>query len=211
MEDILDVYEIPYNPQRPVVCMDEKPYQLLGEAKMPLPMRKGSDQKIDSEYVREGTCSIFVFNEPLGGTRHLKVRIQRTAKDWAEEIKYLVDVSYPDVEKIILIMDNLNTHKLASLYKAFSPIEARRIARRLEIHNTPKHGSWLNMAEIELNVMTRQCLNRRIDNLEKLRSELSSWEKERNSNSAKINWHFTNNQAREKLISLYPKTIIANS
>lgn len=211
MEDILDIYELPYDPQRPVVCMDEKPYQLLGESRNPLPMRKGNNQKIDSEYVREGTCSIFVFTEPLGGVRHLSVRNQRTAKDWAEEAKYLVDVCYPEVEKIILVMDNLNTHKLSSLYKAFSPAEARRIAKRLEIHNTPKHGSWLNVAEIELNVMTRQCLKRRIDHIEKLRSELSSWEKERNVNTAKINWHFTNNEARVKLISLYPKTIFANS
>ena len=141
----------------------------------------------------------------------MSVRTRRTAKDWAEEVKYLVDVSYPDVEKIILVMDNLNTHKLSSLYKAFSPLEARRIAKRLEIHNTPKHGSWLNMAEIELNVMTRQCLTRRIDSLDKLRAELSTWEKKRNANTAKINWHFTNNQAREKLISLYPKTILADS
>ena len=191
--------------------MDEKPYQLLGEAREPLPIREGSNQKIDSEYVREGTCSIFVFTEPLGGVRHVSVRTQRTAKDWAEEIKYLVDVGYPDVEKIILVMDNLNTHKLSSLYKAFLPVEARRIAKRLEIHHTPKHGSWLNIAEIELNVMTRQCLKRRVDHLEKLRSELSAWEIERNSNIAKINWHFTNNQAREKLISLYPKIILANS
>lgn len=201
---------MPYDPQRPVVCMDEKPYQLLGEAREPLPMCKGSNQKIDSEYVREGTCSIFVFTEPLGGARHLNVRTQRTAKDWAEEVKYLVDVSYPDVEKIILVMDNLNTHKLSSLYKTFLPKEARRIAKHLEIHNTPKHGSWLNMAEIELNVMTRQCLTRRIDNLEKLRSELTAWEKERNIHTAKIRWHFTNNHAREKLISLYPKTIITS-
>ena len=211
MEDILDVYELPYNPLRPVVCMDEKPYQLLGESREPLPMRKGSNQKIDSEYVREGTCSIFVFTEPLGGVRHLNVRNQRTAIDWAEEIKYLTDISYPNAEKIILILDNLNTHKISSLYKAFPPEEARRIAKRLEIHYTPKHGSWLDIAEIELNVMTRQCLKRRIDNLVKLRSELSLWERERNSNSAKINWHFTNNQARVKLISLYPKTILTNS
>ncbi len=211
MEDILDVYERSYDPLNPVVCMDEKPYQLLGELKEPLTMRKGSNQKIDSEYVREGTCSIFVFTEPLGGVRHLSVRAQRTAIDWAEEIKYLVDVSYPDVEKIILVMDNLNTHNISSLYKAFSPQEARRIAKRLEIHRTPKHGSWLNMAEIELNVMTRQCLKRRIDNIGKLRSELFTWEKERNVNTAKISWHFTNNEARVKLISLYPKTIIAKS
>jgi len=211
MEDVLDVYEMPYNPLIPVVCMDEKPYQLLGESREPLPMRKGSTRKIDSEYVREGTCSIFVFTEPLGGVRHLSVRTQRTAIDWAEEVKYLVDVSYPDVEKIILVMDNLNTHKISSLYKTFPPKEARRIAKRLEIHSTPKHGSWLNIAEIELNVMTRQCLTRRINNLDNLRSELSIWEKERNVNTAKINWHFTNNQAREKLISLYPKTILTDS
>ena len=211
MEDVLDTYELPYNTLRPVVCMDEKPYQLLGESKEPLPMRKGDNQKIDYEYVREGTCSIFVFTEPLGGVRHLNARTQRTAKDWAEEVKYLVDVSYSDVEKIILVMDNLNTHKLSSLYKAFPPKEARRIAKRLEIHYTPKHGSWLNMAEIELNVMTRQCLSRRIDNLEKLRSELSTWEKDRNINTAKISWHFTNNQARVKLISLYPKTILTET
>ncbi len=191
--------------------MDEKPYQLLGEAREPLPIRQGNNQKIDSEYVREGTCSIFVFTEPLGGVRHVSVRTQRTAKDWAEEIKYLVDVGYPDVEKIILVMDNLNTHKLSSLYKAFSPEEARRIAKRLELHYTPKHGSWLNIAEIELNVMTRQCLKRRVDQIETLRSELSAWEIERNTNIAKINWHFTNNQAREKLISLYPKLIPANA
>ena len=210
MEDVLDVYEMPFNPLRPVVCMDEKPYQLLGEAREPLPMRIGSNQKIDSEYVREGTCSIFVFTEPLGGVRHLNVRNQRTSIDWAEEIKYLADVSYPDAEKIVLVLDNLNTHKISSLYKAFPPEEARRIAKRLEVHYTPKHGSWLNIAEIELNVMTRQCLKRRIDNLDKLRVELSSWENERNTNSSKINWHFTNNQARTKLSSLYPKTILKN-
>lgn len=206
MEDILDVYEMPYNSLRPVICMDEKPYQLLGESREPLPMRKGSNQKIDSEYVREGTCSIFVFTEPLGGVRHLSVREQRTAIDWAEEIKYLSDISYPDAEKIILVLDNLNTHKISSLYKSFSPEEARRIAKRIEVHYTPKHGSWLNVAEIELNVMTRQCLRRRVNNIDNLRSELSSWENERNSNSAKINWQFTNKSARTKLISLYPKT-----
>ncbi|MDR1136617.1 MAG: IS630 family transposase, partial [Clostridiales Family XIII bacterium] len=159
---VLDVYEMPYDPARPVVCMNEKPYQLLGEAREPLPMRPGSNLKTDSEYVREGTCSIFAFTEPLGGNRHVSVREHRTAIDWAEEVKNLTDVCYPDVEKIILVMDNLNTHVIASLYKAFPPEEARRIARRLETHYTPKHGSWLNMCEIELNVMTRQCLSRRI-------------------------------------------------
>ncbi len=205
MEDILDIYELPYNPLQPVVCMDEKPYQLLGEAWEPLPIRKGSNQKIDSEYVRKGTCSIFVFTEPLSGIRHLNVRERRTAIDWAEEIKYLADVRYPDIEKITLVMDNLNTHKISSLYKAFPAAEARRLTKRLDEHYTPKHGSWLNIAEIELNVMTRQYLKRRIDDIAKLRSELSSWEVERNNKISTINWQFTNNDARIKLVSLYPK------
>lgn len=162
MEDILDIYEMPYDPAVPVVCMDEKPYQLLREKREPLPMRLGDTQKVDSEYVRNGTCSIFVFVELLGGVRHVSVRKHRTAIDWAEEIKYLVDVSYPDRNKIILVMDNLNAHALSSLYKEFPAPEARRIAKRLDIHYTPKHGSWLDIAEIKLNVMTRQCLSRRI-------------------------------------------------
>ena len=204
MEDVLDVYELPYNPERPVVCMDEKPYQLLGDARKPLPMRPGDNQKTDSEYVRNGTCSIFAFVEPLGGTHHVSVREQRTAFDWAMEIKYLSDEMFPDAKKIILVMDNLNTHKAASLYKAFPPSEARRIIKRLEIHYTPKHGSWLDIAEIELNVMTRQCLSRRISTLDKLKCELSAWEMERNRDTAKIQWHFQTGDAREKLISLYP-------
>ena len=205
MEDILDVYERPYDPRTPVVCMDEKPYQLLGEVREPLPMRSGDIQKIDSEYTRNGTVSIFVFVEPLGGVRHVSVREHRTAIDWAEEIKYLVEVSYPDSEKIVLVMDNLNTHALASLYKAFPASEARRIARKLEIHYTPKHGSWLNIAEIELNVMTRQCLSQRISDIEKLRQELSAWEQDRNGHAACIQWQFTTDKARTKLVSLYPK------
>jgi hypothetical protein len=211
MEDVLDIYEMPYNAKMPVICMDEKPYQLLNEAREPLPMRPGDDNKIDSEYIREGTCSIFVFNEPLGGNRHVSVREQRTAQDWAAEIKYLVDISYPDIDKIILVMDNLNTHVVASLYKTFLPAEARRIAKRLEIHYTPKHGSWLNMAEIELNVMTRQCLSRRIGNIDTLRKELDTWKEERNELTAGISWHFKTSDARERLISLYPKVIITNS
>lgn len=211
MEDVLDVYEMPYNQKRPVVCMDEKPYQLLGEVREPLPMRPGDDKKTDSEYIREGTCSIFVFTEPLGGTRHVSVREHRTSLDWAEEIKYLVDVSYPDAEKIVLVMDNLNTHAVASLYKAFQPAEARRMARMLEIHYTPKHGSWLDMAEIELNVMTRQCLSRRINNIDILRKELSVWEAGRNRNAAGISWHFQTSDAREKLITLYPKFATGSS
>lgn len=204
MEDVLDVYELPYDPARPVVCMDEKPYQLLDHARDPLPMRPGDNQKTDSEYVRNGTCSIFAFVEPLGGRHHTSVREHRTAPDWAEEIKYLADAMYPNAEKIILVMDNLNTHKAASLYKAYPPAEARRIIKRLELHYTPKHGSWLNMAEIELNVMTRQCLSRRISTIELLRQELSAWEDERNQAQAKIKWHFQTGDARNKLISLYP-------
>lgn len=210
MEDVLDVYELPYDSQRPVVCMDEKPYQLLGDAREALPMRPGDIQKVDSEYVRNGTCSIFAFVEALGGRHHTSVHENRTALDWAEEIRYLVDVMYPEAEKIILVMDNLNTHKPASLYKKYPPEEARRIIRKLEIHYTPKHGSWLDMAEIELNVLTRQCLSRRIGTLEALRSEIAAWEAERNQNQEKILWHFQTGDARTKLISLYP-TIISDS
>lgn len=211
MEDVLDVYERPYDPAHPVVCMDEKPYQLLGESRETLPARPGDDQKIDSEYIRAGTCSIFVFTEPLGGTRHVSVHEHRTAIDWAEEIKYLTDVMYPDIEKITLVMDNLNTHKPASLYKAFPPEEARRIISRLEIHYTPKHGSWLDIAEIELNIMTRQCLSRRIDNLSDLQAELAAWEIERNSAVSKIIWQFTAKDARIKLISVYPTIVTSGS
>ena len=204
MEDVLDVYELPYDEKYPVVCMDEKPYQLLWESREHLPMIPGSDRKTDSEYVRNGTVSIFAFVEPLGGVHHVSVRGHRTAVDWAEEIKYLVDVMYPDAKKIILVMDNLNTHKPSSLYKRYSPEEARRIIKKLEIHYTPKHGSWLDVAEIELNVMTRQCLNRRISDIEQLRRELSAWEIERNILAAKVNWNFRTNDARIKLSSLYP-------
>lgn len=205
MEDILDIYEMPYDPELPVVCMDEKPYQCLGEIREPLPMRPGDNQKADSEYIRQGTCSIFVFVEPLRGWRHSSVRETRTAFDWAEEIKYLLTECYPEHRKIILVMDNLNTHVLASLYKKFPAEEARSYARRLEIHYTPKHGSWLNIAEIELNVMTRQCLDRRIDSILKVRQELSAWENMRNQELGKVIWQFTTPQARTKLISLYPK------
>lgn len=205
MEDVLDVYERPYNPKEPVVCMDEKPLQLLGEVRESLPMKPGETAIIDSEYIRNGTCSIFAFIEPLAGKHHVSVREHRTATDWAEEIKYLCDVMYPDADKIILVMDNLNTHKVASLYKKYRPEEAFRLRKRLEIHYTPKHGSWLDIAEIELNVMTKQCLSRRIESIDKLKSELSAWESERNAKQAKVNWQFTNDKARIKLISLYPK------
>jgi len=205
MEDVLDVYELPYNPNIPVICMDEKPYQLLGDSREPWPMKPGQNKKIDAEYIRNGTCSIFVFIEPLGGLRHVSVQEHRTAVDWAEEIKYLVDVMYPNAEKIILVLDNLNIHKPASLYKKYPPDEARRIIKKLEIHYTPKHGSWLDIAEIELSVMERQCLSKRIDTIDKLQRELSAWESERNNNKAKVKWHFKTKDARIKLASLYPE------
>ena len=204
MEDILDVYETPYDGNRPVVCMDEKPYQLLSDARDSWAMRPGDDRKIDSEYVRNGTCSIFAFIEPLGGRHHVCVKERRTAVDWAHQIKFLVDEMYPDAELITLVMDNLNTHTSGSLYKAFAPQEARRIARRLDIHYTPKHGSWLDIAEVELNVLTRQCLNRRINSIEKLRDEMAVWERHRNQEAATVDWQFRTSDARIKLKSLYP-------
>lgn len=205
MEDVLDIYELPYNKDIPVVCMDEKSYQLLGEARESWAMRPGDNKKIDSEYIRNGTCSIFAFVEALAGRHHVSVREHRTAIDWAEEIRYLDDEMYPDIQKIILVMDNLNTHKPASLYKAFPPEEARRIIKKLEIHYTLKHGSWLDIAEIELNVMTRQCLSRRISSIDVLRSELAAWEDERNNGKSKVNLQFTTKDARIKLVSLYPE------
>lgn len=210
MEDVPDVYELPYNAERPVVCMDEKPYQLPGDAGEPFPMRPGNDLKTDSEYVRNGTCSIFAFIEPPGGRHHVSVREHRTAVDRAEEIKYLVDVMYPDAEKIILVMDNLNTHKPASLYRRYPASEAGRIIKKLEIHFTPKHGSRPDIAEIELNVMTRQCLSRRIDDIAALRMEPASWESERNSTCAKVNWQFRTRDARIRRASLYPVFIPAS-
>ena len=190
MEDILDIYEMPYNPELPVVCMDEKPYQCLGDVREALPLRPGDN---------------LIFTEPLRGWRHSNVRKTRTALDWTEEIKYLLTECYPDHSKIILIMDNLNTHVIASLYKKYPAREARSYAKRLEIHYTPKHGSWLNIAEIELNVMTRQCLARRLDSISKVQQELVAWEKMRNEDCGKVLWHFTTPQARTKLLSLYPK------
>ena len=204
MEDVLDVYELPYDSLCPVVCIDEKTYQLLGEMRDSWAMRPGDDKKVDSEYTRNGTCSIFAFVEVLGGRHHVSVREHRTAVDWAEEIKYLVDEMYPDVEKIILVMDNLNTHKPASLYKTYPPEEARRIIKKLEIHYAPKHGSWLNIAEIELNVMTSQCLSRQIESIKLLQDELAAWEVERNQKQDAMNWKLTTKDARIKLVSLYP-------
>ena len=202
MEDIIHLYSLPYNKEFPVICMDEKPYQLLGESKEPMKARPGD---IKSEYIRYGTCSIFVFTEPLANYRHVSVRKQRTKRDWTEEIRYLLTEIYPKHEKIILVMDNLNTHSKASLYQNFPAKEATELAKRLEIHYTPKHGSWLNIAEIELNAMTRQCLDRRIADIQNLSEKLSAWESKRNLNGKTVDWHFIAQDARTKLRSLYPK------
>jgi len=207
MEDILEVYTLPYDENIPLVCMDEQPFQLLDEKLKPLPIRAGGVQKEDYEYVRKGTCSIFVFTEPLKGWRHVYARERRTKVDWAWMIRELLEVHYPKAKRIRLVMDNLNTHTTASLYEAFPPAKARELARRLEIHYTPKHGSWLNIAEIELNVMTLQCLGRRIPTIDALNRELSAWEHQRNSGHKSVNWHFSTDDARDKLKSLYPKLL----
>lgn len=204
MEDVLDVYARPHDPAAPVVCMDEKPYQLLAHARDPLPSAPGRDRKEDYEYVRHGTCSIFVWVEALAGRRRVTARHRRTRTDWATEIDHLLTVDYPDAEKIVLVMDNLNTHTLGSLYETFSPAKARALARRLEIHYTPKHGSWLNIAEIELSALTRQCLDRRIADLDLLNTELQAWQDTVNADQRQINWHFTTSDARTRLRHLYP-------
>jgi len=206
MEDVLDVYTRPYDPQMPVVCMDEKPYQLLAHAREPIPAEPGRDRREDSEYVRHGTCSIFVWVEPLAGRRRVVARSRRTMIDWANEVEHLLTIDYPDAPRVVLVMDNLNTHTLGSLYEAFEPAKARALAERLEIHHTPKHGSWLNIAEIELSALTRQCLDRRIDDLDVLNTELSAWQTTVNTNQRQVNWHFTTSDARTRLRHLYPAT-----
>lgn len=207
MEDILDLYQLPYDPAIPMICMDEKPYQLLGNVREPLPMRQGSCVKLDNEYVRGGTASIFLFCEPMENWCHVVALPHRTALDWAEQIKELLTVHYPNVPLIRLVMDNLNTHVIASLYKAFPPEEARSMARRLEIHYTPKHGSWLNIAECYLSALSRQCLNRRLVTLDLLNTEISAWESAHNALNHSVRWHFTTDDARTKLRSLYPKLL----
>jgi len=204
MEDVLDVYARPRDPAVPVVCMDEKPYQLLGHAREPIPAAPGSDAKIDSEYVRCGTCSIFVWVEPLAGRRRVAARAQRTRIDFAHEVDRLLSVQYPGARKVVLVMDNLNTHTTGSLYEAFEPAQAHALAQRLEIHHTPKHGSWLNIAEIELSALTRQCLDRRIDDIDVLNGELTAWQDAVNTAQRQVNWHFTTNDARTRLRHLYP-------
>ena len=206
MEDILDIYQQPYDETYPLWCMDEKPFQLLDESRNPLPMRPGDITKIDDEYIRNGTVSVFCFIQPHTGRIIHAVEPSRTAVDWAEKVKYLVDEVNPNAKKIILVMDNLNTHNIASLYKAFPPEEARRLARKIEIHYTPKHGSWLDIAEIGINIMTRECLNRRIPNISTLREELKAWNEDYNSDPTTINWQFCNETSRVKLKNLYPNT-----
>jgi hypothetical protein len=205
MEDVLEVYSRPYCASLPVVCMDEKPQQLLCDARPPVTGTCGRPRRIDGEYVRMGTCSIFLFCEPLAGWRHAEALERRTKKDWAEQVRWLAEEQYPDAERIVLVMDNLNTHSLSALYEAFPPEKAFGIARRLEIHYTPKHGSWLNIAEIELSSLSRQCLGkRRISGLGELNSELSCWHHDRNARQKGVDWQFTNEEARIKLKRLYP-------
>jgi len=204
MEDVLDVYQREYDENCPVICMDEKPYQLLDEKRKPIPMKPGDIKRYDSEYIRNGTCSIFIFSEPMKGWRNVSVSERRTRKDWARCVRELLEVHYPKAQKVCLVMDNLNTHTISSLYEAFPPDIARTLAKRLEIHYTPKHGSWLNIAEIELSLMTTQCLGRRISNIETLASELEAWNITRNTAAAAVDWHFTTEDARIKLKRLYP-------
>lgn len=204
MEAILDLYALPYDPKRPQVCFDEMPVQLIGEVRTPWPCQPGRPQRIDYEYERHGTANLFLFFQPARGWRSLKVTQQRTKHDFAQVMKALVDVHFPTADKILVVLDNLNTHTPASLYEAFAPAEARRILSKLEFHYTPKHASWLNMAEIEFSVLSRQALDRRIPDLETLVTEITAWQTQRNAQNATIHWQFTNEKARKKLQKLYP-------
>ena len=204
MEDVLEVYQRPYDGNEVLVCMDETSKQLVKETRVPRPAAPGTVSVYDYEYERNGVSSLFMLFAPLEGGRRVEVKERRTKVDWAHVIQRLVDEDYPDRDRIVLVMDNLNTHKLSSLYEAFEPSEARRIAERLEIHYTPKHGSWLNMAEIEIGVLARQCLERRIPDRETLRGEVETWQKSRNRDAVRVNWRFTTEDARIRLRSLYP-------
>lgn len=204
MEQVLDVYKRPYNPKFPVVCMDESPKQLIEEGRVELKMKPGSEKKVDYEYIRHGVVNIFMSNEPLNGQRMVDVIKTKKKQDWARFIKRIADKQYPDAEKITLVMDNLNTHKPSSLYETFSPKEAKRIWDRFEFVYTPKHGSWLNMAEIELHVLNGQCLNRHIATIQEVEEEVEAWQNDRNNKNNKINWQFTTKNARIKLRRLYP-------
>ena len=207
MEDVLEVYSRPYDPKNPVFCMDEMNKQCIKEVREPIPASQGNPERYDSEYERNGSINIFLGSEPLKGRRVISVTDRRTKIDWAYFIKDLVDNQYPNADKILLIMDNLNTHTPGAIYEAFEPEEARRIINKLEIHHTPKHGSWLNVAEIELSVLSRQCLNRRIPDKETYEREINKWNKDRNDQHIGVDWHFTTKDARIKLKRLYPKMI----
>lgn len=204
MEDVLDVYTRPYDPRFPQVCMDETTKQLLREPRAAQPTAPGHPHRVDYEYEREGVANLFLFCEPLAGRRWVAVTDRRTRTDWAHQIKHLMDCRYPEAERIVLVMDNLNTHSPASLYETFPPAEAKRLADKLEIHHTPKHGSWLNMAEIELSVLSRQCLHRRVPDSVTLATEITAWQARRDRLGCPINWRFTTEDARIKLRRLYP-------
>lgn len=204
MEDVLEVYKRPYDAKRPMVCLDETSKQLIGEVQAPVPAAPGQVAHYDYEYVRNGVANIFMICEPLAGWRNVKVTDHRTKKDYAECLRKIADEMYPDAEVIVLVQDNLNTHSPASLYDAFEPTEAKRLTDRFEFHYTPKHGSWLDMAEIELGILGRQCLSRRIDNVQALAREAKAWEVARNAAATKVNWQFTTADARIKLRRLYP-------
>jgi hypothetical protein len=204
MEDVLEVYHRPYDEKRPLVALDEASKQQVGEVVQPLPAKPGQPERFDYEYVRNGTANLFMVSEPLVGWRHVAVTERRTAKDYAEVLRWLAEDVHPDAEVIVLVQDNLNTHALASLYEAFPPEQARRLAERFEVHYTPKHGSWLNVAEIELSVLSRQCLDRRIASAEELRREVGAWEEERSERAVEVRWRFTTPEARFKLHRLSP-------
>ena len=208
MEDVLDVYTQSYDEERVLVCLDETTKQQVMEVRQPVEAAPGREYRYDAEYKRNGVSNVFMLFAPLESWRHVEVTDQRTKLDWARVVRQLVDEHFPEVKKIVLVMDNLNTHSPASLYEAFSPEEAKRIADKLEIHYTPKHGSWLNMAEIELSILARQCLSRRIPDQQTLRHEAAAWEKTRNEGGATIDWRFTTQDARIKLKRLYPSFVV---
>jgi hypothetical protein len=205
MEDVLEIYHLPYNPDIPVICMDEKPLQLISDTRTPIRSSPSHPERFDYEYQRNGTANVFIFTEPLRGWRKALIRERKTKQDWAEEIRSILIDDFPDVSKIILVCDNLNTHTIGALYATFSPQDALKLAKRLEIHHTPKHGSWLNIAEIELSAITQQCLNRRIGQIDLLKHEIEIWQNKRNGDQKSVNWQFTSQDARVKLHQLYPQ------